>query len=112
MPDNHYVLLAIGTAAAITMALRALPFALKNAIKDSPLLLALNRWMPLGIMVILVVYCLTTINLGDRQLATAQLAASLVTFLVHRWRHNLFLSIAVGTGSCVLLANWLLPVLL
>ena len=112
MPDNSYILLAIGTAAAITLMLRALPFVLKNAIKDSPLLLALNRWMPLGIMVILVVYCLAAIDLADSQLATAQLAACLVTFLMHRWRHNLFLSIAAGTGSCVLLANWLLPHLL
>ena len=109
MPDNSYILLAIATAAAITLGLRALPFMLKNAIKDSPLLLALNRAMPLGIMVILVVYCLAAIDLADPALAIAQLIACVVTFLVHRWRHNLFLSIAAGTACCVLLANWVLP---
>ncbi len=108
MPDNSYILLAIATAAAITLGLRALPFMLKNAIKDSPLL-ALNRAMPLGIMVILVVYCLAAIDLADRPLAIAQLIACAVTFLVHHWRRNLFISIAAGTASCVLLANWVLP---
>ncbi len=60
-------------------------------------------------MVILVVYCLTAIDLADRPLATAQLFACLVIFLVHRWQRNMFLSIAAGTASCVLLANWVLP---
>lgn len=109
MPDNSYILLAIATASIITLGLRALPFMLKNAIKDSPLLLALNRAMPLGIMVILVVYCLAAIDLADRPLAIAQLIACAVTFLVHHWRRNLFISIAAGTASCVLLANWALP---
>lgn len=111
MPDNSYILLAIATAAIVTLALRALPFVLKNAIKDSPLLLALNRAMPLGIMVILVVYCLAAIDLADPPLATAQLIACLVTFLVHRWQRNLFLSISAGTAICVLLANGVLPAL-
>lgn len=112
MPENSYILLAIGCAAAVTFLLRALPFVLKNGFRNSPILLALNRQMPLGIMTILVVYCLAAIELADPQLTTAQLLACVVTFLVHRWRYNLFLSIAAGTGSCVLLANWLFPTLL
>ena len=109
MPDTSYILLAAALAASITLLLRSLPFVLKNAIKDSPLLHALNGWMPLGIMVILVVYCLAAIDLDDPALAIAQLIACAVTFLVHHWRRNLFISIAVGTASCVLLANWVLP---
>lgn len=112
MPSLSYMLLAVGTAAGVTFLLRALPFVLKNAIKDSPLLHALNGWMPLGIMVILVVYCLANINLANSQLATAQLVATAVTFAIHLWRHNLFLTVLAGTGTCVLLANWVLPVLL
>lgn len=112
MPDNSYILLAVGTAVLITFILRALPFVLKNAIKDSPLLLALNGWMPLGIMVILVIYCLAAIEPANSRLALAQILAALVTLVIHWWRHNLFLSVLAGTGSCVLLANWLLPALL
>ncbi len=34
--DWRYIALAIGCAAAITFALRALPFAIRETIKDSP----------------------------------------------------------------------------
>ncbi|NLD14699.1 MAG: branched-chain amino acid ABC transporter [Gammaproteobacteria bacterium] len=109
MPDTSYILLAAALAASITLLLRSLPFVLKNAIKDSPLLHALNGWMPLGIMVILMVYCLSMIRPGNGPLATAQLVASVVTLLLHYWRRNLFLSVLAGTGTCVLLANGVLP---
>ncbi len=112
MPDAGYLLLAVGVAALMTFMLRALPFVLKNAIQGSPLLRALNGWMPLGIMVILVVYCLTAIDFADPVLAVAQLLAALVTWAVHLWRHNLFLSVLTGTLVCVSLANWLLPAIL
>lgn len=112
MPDTSYIFLAVGTAAAVTFLLRAAPFVLKNTIKDSPLLQALNGSMPLGIMVILVVYCLAGIRFADPVLAWSQLVATPVTMLLHLWKRNLFLSVLSGTLVCVLLANWLLPALL
>lgn len=36
MPSTNYIFLAVGTAVVVTFLLRALPFVLKNAIKDSP----------------------------------------------------------------------------
>ncbi|VUZ27056.1 Uncharacterised protein [uncultured Comamonas sp.] len=106
--DWRYVALAIGCAAAITFALRALPFAIRETLKDSPLLAHLNAWMPLGVTVILVVYCLRMIDLHDTSLATARLAGVAATVAVHLWRGNLFLSLFAGTGVCVVLANgWL-----
>lgn len=100
-----YIALAIGCAAVITFALRALPFAIREAIKDSPLLAHLNAWMPLGVTAILVVYCLRMIDLHDTSLASAKLAGIAATVAVHLWRGNLFLSLFVGTGVCVVLAN-------
>ena len=103
-----YLALAIGRAAGITFALRPLPFAIREAIKDSPLLAHLNAWMPLGVTTILVVYCLRMIDLHDTSLASAKLAGIAATVAVHLWRGNLFLSLFVGTGVCVVLANgWL-----
>ena len=87
-----YIALAIGCAAVITFALRALPFAIREAIKDSPLLAHLNAWMPLGVTAILVVYCLRMIDLHDTSLASAKLAGIAATVAVHLWRGNLFLS--------------------
>lgn len=106
--DWRYVALAISSAAAITFALRALPFVIREKIKDSPLLAHFNAWMPQGVTVILVVYCLHMIDLHDSPQTTARLAGVVVTVLVHLWRSNLFLSLLSGTGVCVVLANgWL-----
>ncbi|MGC3001629.1 branched-chain amino acid transporter permease [Streptomyces sp. G35A] len=63
-------------------ALRALPFAIREAIKDSPLLAHLNAWMPLGVTAILVVYCLRMIDLHDTSLASAKLAGIAATVAV------------------------------
>ncbi len=48
------------------------------------------------------------IDLHDTSLASAKLAGIAATVAVHLWRGNLFLSLFVGTGVCVVLANgWL-----
>jgi branched chain amino acid efflux pump len=48
MPERFYIASALGVAVSITVALRTIPFVAKSAVKDSPLLADLGRWMPLG----------------------------------------------------------------
>ncbi len=109
--DWTYLAIAIGCAAAITVALRALPFVVRGALEDSALLANLNAWMPLGVTTILVVYCLSDIGLPTSSPAIAQVVAVVATVAVHWWKRNVFLSLAVGTITCVGLANWVLPAL-
>lgn len=107
--DWMYIALAIVCAGTVTVVLRALPFAVRRVIRNSHLLVDLNQWMPLGITVILVVYCLTAIDPHQIPLALAELAGIVATILAHWWRRNIFISLTAGTGTCVILANWILP---
>ncbi|HLR12263.1 MAG TPA: AzlD domain-containing protein [Burkholderiaceae bacterium] len=109
MFDWAYMAAALATAAAITLMLRAAPFAIKNLIRRSSLLRDLNVWMPLGITTILAVYALSRIDLANTADVIAQGTGIVMTVMVHRWRHNIFLSLVSGTAVCVFLANVVLP---
>ena len=64
MADGTYIATALAVAVAITFALRAAPFALKAALRDSGLVTDIGRWMPLGAVSILAVYCLSSIDVS------------------------------------------------
>ena len=65
MPDTPYLVAASLTMFAVTFALRALPFAALRPLRDSALVGYLSRHMPAGIMIILVVYTLRGVSLGE-----------------------------------------------
>ena len=108
MPDPAYVATALAVAVAITVTLRALPFAVKNLVAGSALLADVNRWMPLGAITVLAVYCLAQIDLTAPDRGVPELAGVAVTVAVHLWRRNVVLSILAGTLTCVALANGVL----
>ncbi|MBB5159574.1 branched-subunit amino acid transport protein AzlD [Saccharopolyspora phatthalungensis] len=64
--------------------------------------------MPVGAMVILLVYCLRDLPLTGPH-ALAPVAALAATVGLHLWRWNALLSIFGGTTVHVLLASTLLP---
>lgn len=103
-----YLAFALGVAVAITVSLRALPFAAKSAMKDSALLADIGRWMPLGAISILAIYCLSGIDFTAARHGIPETAGVLVTVAIHLWRRNAVLSILLGTAVCLLLTN--LPV--
>jgi branched-subunit amino acid transport protein AzlD len=105
VPDLSYVATALGVAVAITVALRATPFVVRSAVRDSALLHDLGRWMPLGAVAILAVYCLASIDVTSPTHDLSRVAGVLVTVAVHLWRRNAVLSIVAGTTVCLLLAN-------
>ncbi|MFH5824768.1 branched-chain amino acid transporter permease [Georgenia sp. AZ-5] len=106
MPDPAYVTTALAVAVAITVTLRALPFAAKRALSDSPLLANFGRWMPLGAVAILAIYCLSAIEVTNPAAAAGPLAGTAVTIALHLWRRNAVLSIVAGTTACLLVTNW------
>lgn len=111
MPDPAYVAIALAIAVAITVTLRAVPFAIKNVLKGSALMADVGRWMPLGAITILAVYCLSRIDLHHPVRALPEVLGVVVTVAVHSWRRNLVLSILAGTTTCVVLASWVVPTL-
>jgi branched-subunit amino acid transport protein AzlD len=109
VPDFSYIATALAVAVAITVTLRAVPFVMKNALKDSALLADVGRWMPLGAITILAIYCLAAIDTTQPLHGIPELTGVAVTVATHIWRHNAVLSILAGTTACLVMANYILP---
>ena len=105
MHNYLYIAGALAVAVAITVALRATSFVVKNTIDQAPLLIDVGRWMPLGAITILACYCLTRIDYLGTNHGLPQLIAVAVTVTIHLWRRNAVLSILTGTIACILLTN-------
>ncbi len=105
MPDNAYLLAASLTMFAVTFALRAVPFAILRPLRDSALVAYLSRHMPAGIMVILVVYTLRGVSLGETPHGLPEALAIAATVILHLARRNAVVSILGGTAVYVLLVN-------
>ena len=77
----------IAVAAIVTLFIRAIPFVLFGGKREVPAtVIYLGKVLPPAIMVILVVYCVKGIDLFTAMVA-----------LLHIWKKNTLLSIAVGT---------------
>lgn len=91
--------------AAITVLLRQFPFAAMKKVKNNQLMGVLGRTMPVGVMVVLVVYTL----FGQVE-APGGVGASLIavafTALLHWWKRSAGLSIVGGTLAYMVLVNW------
>ena len=105
MTEPGYVATGLAVAVAITFALRAVPFAVKSAVKESALLNDLGRWMPLGAVAVLAVYCLASTDASAPTYGLPEVAGVAVTVAVHLWRRNAVLSILAGTAVCLVLTN-------
>jgi branched-subunit amino acid transport protein AzlD len=88
VPDYAYIATALGVAVAITVTLRAVPFAMKNAMKKSALLADVGRWMPLGAITILAIYCLAAIDTTQPPHGIPEITGVAVTVAAHWWRRN------------------------
>ena len=64
---------------------------------------SLGGALPPAIMAALVVYCLKGVPFGSFADGAYQLIAGAVVVLVHLWKRNTLLSIAVGTAAYMLL---------
>lgn len=105
MPDTSYAIAAVLVTAAVTWALRALPFAALAPLRASRTVQYLSARMPAGVMVILLVYCLRDLPRTHAHTALAPLTSLTVTATLHLWRRNALLSILGGTTTHVLLTS-------
>lgn len=104
--DNTYLILSISVIAVITAALRFIPFAVFSANRKTPnIILYLGKYLPYSIMAMLVVYCLKSVNLLVSPFGLPELIGVLVVVLLHIWKRNTLLSIAVGTACYMLLVQ-------
>ncbi len=107
MPDTPYLIAAVAVSAAVTWALRALPFTALAPLRASAAVGYLSARMPLGVMVILLAYTLRTLPLADPARALPGVLALAATLGLHLWRRNAVLSILGGTAINVVLVSTL-----
>ena len=101
-------LLIILVSFACTFFLRALPFLAFSGERKMPAWLdRLGPALPPAIMAVLVVYCLKSVPDEWYPGGLCQLLAVCSTALIHKWKHNTFLSIILGTAVYMLLIRTL-----
>ncbi|MFC4223532.1 branched-chain amino acid transporter permease [Lysinibacter cavernae] len=105
MPSTAYLLIAIGLMFAITFTLRALPFAILKPLRKSKLLAYLGLYMPVGILLILVIYTLRDLDFLSGSRGIPEGIALALTIALHCWKRNALLSIVSGTAIYVVLIN-------
>lgn len=102
--SNMVVVGVILLSAACTLFLRALPFTLLGGKKMVPEKVRyLGRILPPAIMAVLIVYCLRDIQGGVNTDAINKVIAVGSCVLIHLWKRNTLLSIAVSTGIYMVL---------
>ncbi|MCU1499954.1 MAG: branched-chain amino acid transporter [Acidimicrobiales bacterium] len=105
MASSAHIAAIVLVSAGITWALRAVPFAVVGRLNRSDLVKQLSRTMPLGVMLILALYCLRAVDVTTAREPATYAASIAVTVLLHLWRRNPSLSILGGTALHVFLTS-------
>ena len=105
MPDNGYIALLVAVSAAVTWALRIVPFAVLAPMRHSAVVKYLSVHMPVGVMVMLALYTVRDVPEAAGRQQLWLVIAVLVTAGLQVWRRHALLSIFVGTGIYVALMS-------
>nr|WP_309574808.1 AzlD domain-containing protein [Moraxella osloensis] len=109
-PDNVYLIAATFAMALVTLLTRLTPIILPKRLLDAPLLLAVNKALPLSVMTLLILTSLhwqqpklmpnaMSMSLGLSPLLVAEILALLVVLFSYHWKKQLLLSMLVGIAS-------------
>ncbi len=109
-PDNVYLVAATFAMALVTFLTRLTPIILPKRLLDAPLLLAVNKALPLSVMTLLILTSLhwqqpkpmpnaMSMSLGLSPLLMAEILALIVVLLSYHWKKQLLLSMLVGIAS-------------
>ena len=107
MHDLHSAAV-IAVAAAVTIALRFLPFLIFGENRKTPAFIAhLGQILPFAIMGMLVVYCLKDVNLTAAPFGIPEAIGCAVVAGLHVWKRNTLISIGAGTLCYMLLVQFI-----
>lgn len=97
-------IITIVILAVVTFMTRALPFLIFPAGKPTPKYIQyLGKALPLAVFGMLVVYCLKDVQWLDGSHGIPEILGIAAVVLMHLWRRQLFLSMAVGTAVYMIL---------
>lgn len=109
MPLSQQII-TIALCVAATMLTRFLPFLVFSSKKPTPRYIQyLGKALPCAIFGMLVVYCLKNVSIVAGSHGLPELIGVVVTVLLHKWRHQMLLSIAGGTICYMLLVQFVFP---
>lgn len=103
MTNVQYALMVL-VMAAVTAAIRFLPFLIFNGKRETPAFITyLGRVLPYAVMGMLVVFCFKSVSFLKTPFGVPELIAGAVVVGLHAWRRNTLLSILSGTAVYMLL---------
>ena len=103
--DKLHATALVAVIAAVTIALRFVPFLLLRGRETPPFIAYLGRVLPYAIMGMLVVYCLRGVTFGNVSNWLPQLIATAAVAALHVWKRNTLLSIIAGTAIYMILVQ-------
>lgn len=99
-------LISIVVIAIVTFLMRAVPFFLFPSNKPIPKQIKyLGEILPFAVMGMLIVYCMKDAVVTSFPYGLPELIAILFVVVVHKWKHNLLLSILGGTALYMILVQ-------
>ena len=105
--NNFHAIVTIAIAAAVTAALRFLPFLIFGENRKTPAIIAyLGQVLPFAIMGMLVVYCLKDISFAASPFGIPEAIGCAAVAGLHIWKRNTLLSIGGGTLCYMLLVQF------
>ena len=97
----------IAICAVITFSERALPFVVFRKGEVPGAVRYLGKVLAPAIMTTLVFYCMKGITFNTCSGFIPQIAAAVVTLVLHLWKRNTMISIVGGTLTCMLLTQFI-----
>lgn len=95
---DKYTLLSVAVIAAVTVALRFLPFLIWGGRRKTPKIVEkLSSVLPFAVMGMLVVYCLKDVKFTEISAFLPQAVSCLVVGVTYVLKRNTLLSIILGT---------------
>ena len=105
MTDLQYALM-VAVMAAVTAALRFLPFLIFSVTRKTPAFITyLGRVLPYAVMGMLVIFCFKSVSFLKAPFGAPELIAGSVVVGLHVWRRNTLLSILCGTATYMVLVQ-------
>ena len=97
-------IITIAAVALATMLTRFLPFILFPAGKKTPAFVSyIGKVLPAAVFGLLVVYCLKGVTPFSGNHGLPEFIAVAAVVFIHKWKHNTFFSILLGTACYMVL---------
>ena len=95
---DKYIIMVIAVMSIVTILLRFFPFIIFDHGEQLPKWISyLGKVLPPAIMSMLLVYCLRNVDIVQENHGLPELMCVGVAMLLHNWKRNTLLSIAVST---------------